>query len=99
LCAPRQHGRGRADGSRGGLSRAYRSHGFRSRRRAYAATAAVAVLAIAALTFTLWKVRSVVILLLLALTFAAAIRPGVQWLEHRRFPRLRSCRSSSAWGP
>jgi predicted PurR-regulated permease PerM len=28
-----------------------------------------------------------VILLLLALTFAAAIRPGVEWLERRRVPQ------------
>jgi predicted PurR-regulated permease PerM len=47
---------------------------------------AVAV-AVGAFVFGLWKVRSVVILLLLALTFAAAIRPGVQWLERRRFPQ------------
>src|SRR4029078_7457207 len=42
-----------------------------------ATAAAVAVVAIA---FGLWKVRSIIILLLLALTFAAAIRPGVEWL-------------------
>jgi predicted PurR-regulated permease PerM len=32
-------------------------------------------------------VRSIIILLLLALTFAAAIRPGVEWLERRRVPQ------------
>src|SRR5262249_37571650 len=32
-------------------------------------------------------VRSIVILLLLALTFAAAIRPGVEWLQARRVPQ------------
>jgi predicted PurR-regulated permease PerM len=46
---------------------------------------AVAVLVVA-LAFGLWKVRSIVILLLLALTFAAAIRPGVDWLRRRRVP-------------
>ena len=48
-----------------------------------ATAAAVAVVAIA---FGLWKVRSIIILLLLALTFAAAIRPGVEWLTRRRVP-------------
>lgn len=40
----------------------------------------------AAIAFGLWKVRSIVILLLLALTFAAAMRPGVEWLRRRRVP-------------
>lgn len=39
-----------------------------------------------AIAFGLWKVRSIIILLLLALTFAAAIRPGVEWLTRRRVP-------------
>jgi predicted PurR-regulated permease PerM len=52
-----------------------------------AARAAVAVIAVAALAFGLWKVRSIVILLLLALTFAAAMRPGVEWLRSRRVPQ------------
>jgi predicted PurR-regulated permease PerM len=42
--------------------------------------------AIVAIAFGLWKVRSIIILLLLALTFAAAIRPGVEWLNRRRVP-------------
>jgi len=50
---------------------------------AKATAAAVAVLALA---LGLWKVRSIVILLLLALTFAAAIRPGVKWLRRRHVP-------------
>src|SRR5262249_13221888 len=33
-----------------------------------------------------WQVRDIVILLLLALTFAAAIRPGVEWLVAHRVP-------------
>jgi predicted PurR-regulated permease PerM len=51
-----------------------------------AARAAAGAIAVAALAFGLWKVRSIVILLLLALTFAAAIRPGVEWLRRRRVP-------------
>src|SRR6478736_5121765 len=35
----------------------------------------------------MWQVRSVLILLLLALTFAAAIRPGVEWLGRHRVPQ------------
>lgn len=34
---------------------------------------------VVAAAFGLWKMRSIVILLLLELTFAAAIRPGVEW--------------------
>ena len=49
-----------------------------------ATAAAVAVVAVA---FGLWRVRSIVILLLLALTFAAAIRPGVEWLRRRHVPQ------------
>ena len=51
-----------------------------------AARAAVGAIAVAAIAFGLWKVRSVIILLLLALTFAAAMRPGVEWLHRRRVP-------------
>src|SRR4051794_7384178 len=52
-----------------------------------AAKAAVAVLAVGAAGFGLWRVRSIVILLLLALTFAAAIRPGVEWLRRHKVPQ------------
>jgi predicted PurR-regulated permease PerM len=51
-----------------------------------AARAAVGAIAVAAIAFGLWKVRSIVILLLLALTFAAAMRPGVEWFHRRRVP-------------
>jgi predicted PurR-regulated permease PerM len=37
--------------------------------------------------FGIWQARSVVILLLLAVTFAAAIRPGVEWLGRHRVPQ------------
>jgi len=51
-----------------------------------AAKATAAAIAVAAVAFGLWKCRTVVIMLLLALTFAAAIRPGVEWLHRRRVP-------------
>ena len=51
-----------------------------------AARAAVGVILVAAIAFGLWKVRTIIILLLLALTFAAAIRPGVEWLHKHRVP-------------
>jgi len=50
------------------------------------AKATAAALAVAALAFGVWQVRSVLILLLLALTLAAAIRPGVEWLRRHRVP-------------
>ena len=51
-----------------------------------AAKATAAGLAVIALAFGMWQVRSMVILLLLALTFAAAMRPGVEWLRRRHVP-------------
>ncbi len=53
---------------------------------ATAARAAVGVVAVVAIAFGLWKVRDIIVLLLLALTFAAAMRPGVEWLRRRRVP-------------
>ena len=50
------------------------------------AKATAAALAVAALAFGLWQVRSVLILLLLAITLAAAIRPGVEWLRRHHVP-------------
>jgi predicted PurR-regulated permease PerM len=49
--------------------------------------ATAAALAVVALAFGIWQVRSVLILLLLALTLAAAIRPGVEWLGRHRTPQ------------
>ena len=49
--------------------------------------ATAGALAVAAFVFGLWEVRSIVILLLLALTLAAAIRPGVEWLHQRHVPQ------------
>jgi predicted PurR-regulated permease PerM len=51
------------------------------------AKATAAALAVAALAFGIWQVRSVIILLLLAMTLAAAIRPGVEWLGRHRVPQ------------
>ena len=61
------------------------------------AKATAAALAVAALAFGIWQVRSVLILLLLALTLAAAIRPGVEWLQRHRFPRPSRSSSTSWW--
>jgi putative heme transporter len=52
-----------------------------------AARATAGALAVVALGVAVWHLRSMVILLLLALTFAAAIRPGVEWLHRRRVPQ------------
>ena len=52
-----------------------------------AAKATAAAVAVIAFAFGLWQVRTIVILLVLALTFAAAIRPGMEWLERRRVPQ------------
>jgi predicted PurR-regulated permease PerM len=54
-------------------------------RRAVKVSAAA--IGVGALTFGIWQVRSIVILLLLSLTFAAAIRPGVDWLHRHRVPQ------------
>jgi predicted PurR-regulated permease PerM len=51
------------------------------------AKATAAALAVAAAAFGLWEVRSVIILLLLAVTFASAMRPGVEWLRAHRIPQ------------
>ncbi len=50
------------------------------------AKATAAAIAVGAIALGIWQVRTVVIMLLLALTFAAAIRPGVEWLHRRRVP-------------
>jgi predicted PurR-regulated permease PerM len=41
---------------------------------------------VVAIAFGLWRLRDVIVLLILALTFAAAIRPGVEWLQRHRVP-------------
>ena len=51
------------------------------------ARAAVGVIAVAVATLALWRLRTLVILLLLAVTFAAALRPPVEALRRRRVPQ------------
>jgi predicted PurR-regulated permease PerM len=51
------------------------------------AKATAAAIGVAALAFGIWQVRSVLILLLLAVTLAAAIRPGVEWLSRHHVPQ------------
>jgi predicted PurR-regulated permease PerM len=51
------------------------------------AKATAAALAVAGLAVGIWQVRSVLILLLMSVTFAAAIRPGVEWLGRHRVPQ------------
>jgi predicted PurR-regulated permease PerM len=50
------------------------------------AKATAAAIAVGAAAFGIWQVRSVLILLLLAITFAAAIRPGVERLGRHHVP-------------
>jgi predicted PurR-regulated permease PerM len=54
-------------------------------RRALIATA-VAV-GVVALALALWKLRLIVTLVFVAITWAAAMRPGVEWLRRRGVPR------------
>jgi predicted PurR-regulated permease PerM len=51
------------------------------------AKATAAALAVIGLAVGVWQVRSVLILLLLAVTLAAAIRPSVEWLRRHRVPQ------------
>jgi len=53
-----------------------------------AARAAIGVIVVAAVTFGLWQVRDVVILLVLSLSIAAAVRPGVDLLKRYRVPEV-----------
>jgi predicted PurR-regulated permease PerM len=49
-------------------------------------TTAVAV-GVVALALALWKLKLVVALVFVAITFAAAMRPGIDWLARHRVPR------------
>ena len=53
-----------------------------------AARAAIGVIVVAVLTFGLWQVRDVVILLVLSLSIAAAVRPGVDLLKRHHVPEV-----------
>jgi predicted PurR-regulated permease PerM len=55
-------------------------------RRAFITT--IVAVGTIVLTLALWKLRIVVALLLSAITIAAAMRPGVEWLARRRVPRV-----------
>ncbi len=53
-----------------------------------AAVATLVVIGLVVVTLALWKIRVVIALFLLGMVVAAAIRPGVDWLNHRwRWPR------------
>ena len=54
-------------------------------RRAFVSTVVAVAVIVSALV--LWKLRVVLALLFLAVTVAAAMRPGVEWLAARRVPR------------
>ena len=51
-----------------------------------AAIATIVVIAIVAMTLALWQLRVLLSLFLLGLVFAAAMRPGVDWLRRHRVP-------------
>lgn len=55
-------------------------------RRAFVITLVALATIVAAIA--LWKLKLVVALLLTAITIAAAMRPGVEWLAQRRVPRV-----------
>jgi predicted PurR-regulated permease PerM len=52
-----------------------------------AAVATLVVIAIVAAALALWKLKVVLALIFLGMTIAAAMRPGIEWLKHRRVPR------------
>jgi predicted PurR-regulated permease PerM len=52
-----------------------------------ALTAAIAVAAVVVAVLALWELRLLIMLLFLAFTLAAAMRPGVEALHRRRIPR------------
>jgi predicted PurR-regulated permease PerM len=52
-----------------------------------ALTAAIAVAAVVVAALALWELRLLIMLLFLAFTLAAAMRPGVEALHRRRIPR------------
>jgi predicted PurR-regulated permease PerM len=57
-----------------------------SARRAFETTLVVGGTIVGALA--LWKLKLIVALFLTAITIAAAMRPGVEWLEERHVPRV-----------
>jgi predicted PurR-regulated permease PerM len=59
--------------------------GERIARRAMIVTATA--VGVVVLALALWKLRLIVTLVFVAITWAAAMRPGVDWLARRRVPR------------
>lgn len=62
-----------------------RERGESIARRAMIATAAA--VGVVVLALALWKLRLIVTLVFVAITWAAAMRPGVEWLRQRGIPR------------
>src|SRR5690242_12348154 len=60
------------------------SYGDTARRAALTTLVALAVIVGA---MALWKLKVLIALLFAAITLAAAMRPGVEWLYKRRVPR------------
>jgi predicted PurR-regulated permease PerM len=54
-------------------------------RKSFVAT--VVAVAVIASAFALWHLKVLIALLLLAIVIAAAMRPGVEWMQARRIPR------------
>lgn len=52
------------------------------------ARAAIGVIVVGVITVGLWRVRDVVVLLILSLSLAAAVRPGVEVLKRRGVPQV-----------
>jgi len=52
------------------------------------ARAAIGVIVVAVVTVGLWRVRDVLVLLILSLSLAAAVRPGVDWFKRRGVPQV-----------
>jgi predicted PurR-regulated permease PerM len=52
-----------------------------------AAIATAVAVGVVVLALALWKLKLVVTLVFVAMTFAAAMRPGVEWLARHRVPR------------
>jgi predicted PurR-regulated permease PerM len=54
-------------------------------RKSFVAT--VVAVAVVVSAIALWQLRVLIALLLLAIVFASAMRPGIEWLHARRIPR------------
>jgi predicted PurR-regulated permease PerM len=52
------------------------------------AVATLVALSVVVVALALWKLKVVIALLLIAVTLASAMRPGVEWLARHRVPRI-----------